>query len=296
MQIRQAKRGFKFTEWAIGYTLLAIWSVVCLLPIYWLTITSFKDSNTIDKSPTYLPFLDFTPSLDAWRFILSDPAENLVSRAFNSIAIGISSTLATLVIGGMLVYGLTRFTSKFNNSGIMAAILSTRLLPPVVLAVPLYFMAQKTGSLDSLSSLIFIYTAINIPIVIWMLAPVFGPRASDQEEAAMLDGATHFHIFFFILLPMVRTAVVTVGLLVFFQCWNEFLFAATLTSDHALTLPPWMVGQLSMKEAQTGGGAEEVAHLAAATVLMALPVVVLTIFAQRSFTRVFLRSAENRNY
>ncbi len=296
MQIRHAKRGFKFTEWAIGYTLLAIWSVVCLLPIYWLTITSFKDSNTIDKSPTYLPFLDFTPSLDAWRFILSDPAENLVSRAFNSIAIGISSTLATLVIGGMLVYGLTRFTSKFNNSGIMAAILSTRLLPPVVLAVPLYFMAQKTGSLDSLSSLIFIYTAINIPIVIWMLAPVFGPRASDQEEAAMLDGATHFHIFFFILLPMVRTAVVTVGLLVFFQCWNEFLFAATLTSDHALTLPPWMVGQLSMKEAQTGGGAEEVAHLAAATVLMALPVVVLTIFAQRSFTRVFLRSAENRNY
>ena len=296
MQIRREKRGFKYLNWTIGYTLLAIWSVVCLLPLYWMMITSFKDVPTLDAPPTYLPFIDFTPSLDAWQFILADASENLVSRAFNSIIVGISATLATLMIGGMLVYGLTRFTAKLSNSNIMTAILSTRILPPVVLAVPLYFMAQKTGMLDTLGSLIFIYTAINLPIVIWLLAPVFGSHATDQEEAAMLDGASHFHIFFFILLPMVKTAIVTVGLLVFLQCWNEYLFAATLTSDYALTLPPWMVGQLSMKEAQTGGGAEEVAQLAAAAVFMALPVVLLTIFAQRSLSNVFLRGAANRNY
>jgi multiple sugar transport system permease protein len=295
MQIRHAKHGSDFLKRVMGYTLLGIWSVVCLLPIYWVTITSFKDVSTIDKPPTYVPFFDFTPSLDAWRFILADAAENLVSRAMNSVIIGFVSTLATVLIGGMLVYGLTRFSSKFNSSSIMAAILSTRLLPPVVLALPLYFMAQKTGTLDTLSVLIFIYVAINLPLVIWMLAPVFGPRATDQEEAAMLDGATHFHIFFFILLPVMKKAVITVGLLVFLQCWNEYIFASYLTSDHALTLPPWMVGQLSMKEAQVGGGAEEVAHLAAATVLMALPVILFTIFAQRSLTRVFLRSAPNRN-
>jgi multiple sugar transport system permease protein len=295
MRTRQTKLGFITLKRPIVYTLLGTWSVICLLPIYWMTITSFKDVSSIDKPPTYVPLLDFMPSLDAWRFILFDANENLVSRAFNSIVIGIVSTLLTLVIGGMLVYGLTRFSSKFGSSGIMAAILSTRILPPVVLALPLYFMAQKTGTLDTLGVLVFIYTAINLPLVIWMLTPVFGPRATDQEEAAMLDGATHFYIFFFILVPMLKAAIITVGLLVFLQCWNEYLFAAFLTSDHALTLPPWLVGQLSMKEAQTGGGAEEVAHLAAATVLMALPVVLLTIFAQRSLTRVFLRSAANRN-
>ena len=261
-QILQPKSGFNCLKRVLGHSVLVSWSAICLLPIYWIAITSFKDAMTIDKPPTYLPYLDFAPSLDAWRFILADPAENLVSRAFNSIIIGVVSTLATLVTGAMLVYGLTRFTSKFSSSRIMAAILSTRILPPAVLAVPVYFAALKTGTLDTLGILIFIYAAINLPLVIWMLAPVYGPRATDQEEAAMLDGATHFHIFFFILLPMVKTAVVTVGLLVFLQCWNEYLFASYLTSDHALTLPPWMVGQLSMKEAQTGGGAEEVAHLA----------------------------------
>lgn len=296
MQIRQTRPGFESLKRIVGYTILGIWSAVCLLPLYWMTITSFKDSNAIDKSPTYLPFFDFTPSMEAWRFILFDQSENLVSRAFNSIVVGITATLATLMIGGMLVYGLTRFTSKFSSSRIMTAILATRILPPAILAVPLYFLAQKTGMLDTLSGLVFIYTAINLPIVVWMLAPIFGPRATDQEEAAMLDGATHFHIFFFILLPVVKTALITVGLLVFLQCWNEYLFAAYLTSDHALTLPPWMVGQLSMKEAQTGGGAEEVAHLAAATVLMAIPVVLLTIFAQRSLTQVFHRSTTNNNY
>jgi multiple sugar transport system permease protein len=286
MRNLKTKLGFDFLKQLAIYALLGMWSVVCILPIYWMTITSFKDVSTIDKPPTYMPFFDFMPSLDAWRFILFDANENLVSRALNSIVIGIASTLLTLVIGGMLVYGLTRFTSKISGVRLTTAILATRILPPVVVAVPLYFMAQKTGMLDTLGVLIFIYTAINLPIVIWMLTPIFGPRATDQEEAAMLDGATHFHIFFCILAPMVKTALITVGLLVFLQCWNEYLFAAFLTSDHALTLPPWMVGQLSMKEAQTGGGAEEVAHLAAATVVMALPVLLFTIIAQRSLTSV----------
>ena len=287
MEVRRGSSAFDTLNRAIIYIILGVWSFVCFLPIYWIAITSFKDVSVIDKPPTYLPFLDFVPSLDAWRFILLDANENLVSRAVNSIVIGIASTLLTLVIGGMMVYGLTRFTSKISSFSVTAAILGTRILPPVVVAVPLYFIAQKTGTLDTLGVLIFIYTAINLPIVIWMLTPIFGPRATDQEEAALLDGASHFHVLFFILAPMVKTALITVGLLVFLQCWNEYLFAAFLTSDHALTLPPWMVGQLSMKEAQTGGGAEEVAHLAAATVVMALPVLLFTVIAQRSLTRVF---------
>ncbi len=296
MDTQRGRPAFDRANRAIVYIILGVWSFICFLPIYWIAITSFKDVSIIDKAPTYLPFLDFMPSLDAWRFILSDISENLVSRAFNSIIIGLSSTLVTLLIGGMLVYGLTRFTAQSREPNIMAAILSTRILPPAVMALPLYFLAQKTGTFDTLGILIFIYAAINLPLVVWMLAPVFGPRATDQEEAAMLDGASHFHIFFFILLPAIKTALITVGILVFLQCWNEYLFASYLTSDHALTLPPWMVGQLSMKEAQTGGGAEEVAHLAAATVLMALPVLVFTIFARRVLAGVFSKQFGRKNF
>ena len=294
MQSRSPRSSFDPVKRVGTYCILIAWSVICAFPLYWVGITSIKNTDQIDGGPTYIPFWDFLPSLDAWRFILFDAAENLVSRAVNSMIIAVCSTLATLLLGGMAVYGITRFTHRFSSFALMSMILSTRILPPVVMALPLYVLAQRTGTFDSLSALIFIYTAINLPIAIWMLAPVFGPRATEQEEAANLDGASYFHIFFFILVPMIKTSVIAVGLLVFIQCWNEYLFAVYLTSDHALTIPPWMVGQLSIKEAQTGGGAEELAHLAAATVVMALPVLLLTIFAQRSLTGVLRAGARHK--
>lgn len=273
---------------AIIYVLLFMWAFICLFPLYWVVVTSLKDVDIIDKAPRYIPFWDFAPSLDAWRFILADPYENLLSRAFNSVVVGIFSTILSLVIGSMAIYSLTRFTQRLSAGGVMATILCSRALPPVVIVVPLYVMAQVTGALDTLSALIFVYTAINLPIAIWLLAPVFGTKATDQEEAAQLDGASHLYILFFITLPMVRTALLTVGLLIFLQCWNEYLFAVYLTSDHALTIPPWMVGQLSMKEAQIGGEAEERAHLSAATVVMALPALLFTVIAQRYWGRSFI--------
>lgn len=276
------------------HAVLVAWSAICALPIYWVVMASFKDADALDRSSSYLPFVDFTPSLDAWRFILLDATENLVPRAANSMLIGVISTFATLLLGSMAAYGITRFKSRFSSFAILSAFLGTRILPPVVLALPLYVMAQYAGVLDSLGFLILVYAAINLPITIWMLASAFGSRASDQEEAANLDGASHLHILLFILLPMVKGAVITVGFLVFIQCWNEYLFAAYLTSDHALTIPPWMVGQVSIKEAQTGGGSEDMAHLAAATVVMALPVLVLAVLAQSGLFRIFRGSLAPR--
>ena len=277
-----------------AHVILVAWSAICVFPIYWVVIASFKDASALEQSSSNLPFVDFTPSLEAWRFIFFDATENLLPRALHSIVIGVVSTLATLLLGGMAAYGITRFKSRFSSFAILSALLGTRILPPVVLALPLYVIAQYAGVLDSLGFLIFVYAAINLPIAIWMLAAAFGSRASDQEEAANLDGASHFHILLFILLPMVKGAIITVGLVVFIQCWNEYLFAAYLTSDHALTIPPWMVGQVSIKEAQTGGGSEDLAHLAAATVVMGLPVLVLAVVAQSGFFRLFRSSLAPR--
>ena len=100
-------------------------------------------------------------------------------------------------------------------------------------------MAWHLGSLDTRYFLALTYAAINLPVAIWLLQPVLGTTPSEQEEAAQLDGASHARIFLTITLPMVMGSVAAIGLLVFVLSWNEYLFAAVLATDHAMTLPPW---------------------------------------------------------
>jgi multiple sugar transport system permease protein len=200
----------------LTYALLVFWSLVCLFPLYWIAITSLKGEHEILQGPFYLPFLDFAPTLDSWAFILADPYDNLLMRFFNSTVVGLLSTLLTVFLGGMAVYGLTRFRyaapwTAFGSRSILFAILATRILPPIVLVLPIYMMAQYTGTLDTRFALTFTYTAINLPVAVWLLQPVFGKAATDQEEAAQLDGASHLRIFFTIFLPMVATSTAAVG-------------------------------------------------------------------------------------
>jgi multiple sugar transport system permease protein len=323
----------------IIYTLLSFWTVVCLFPLYWVATISIKSGEDIDRPATYLPFVDFTPSLHAWRFILSDPYENLVARFANSLVVATASTLLTLMIGGLAIYGLTRFRAALrwpslasaclavglaegvalvppielkllfatgtilllalafvlrrwgptmNSFTAMTFMLATRILPPVVIVLPLYMMLQATGTRDTLGALIFVYAAVNLPVAVWLLQPVLGRMATDQEEAALLDGATHLSIVFSILLPMVRAGVVAAGLIIFLLCWNEYLFAAYLTAENALTLPPWMVGQVSLREAATGGGPEEWAHMSAAILVMVFPALIFAAIAQRLLGRTLI--------
>jgi multiple sugar transport system permease protein len=253
----------------LTYAVLDFWAFVCLFPLYWVAVTSLKGEPEINRGPFYLPFIDFSPSFDAWAFILAASYDNLLLRYFNSAVVGLTSTLLTVLLGGMAVYGLTRFryalpwtglalvflaaalagsaffvpaiglrfffalaivlllllATRLNgqrpalrNHGILIAILATRILPPVIVVLPIYMMAQYTGTLDTRFALIFAYTASNLPVAVWMLQPVFGQVATEQEEAAQLDGASHVRIFFTIVLPMVAAGIATVGLLIFILC------------------------------------------------------------------------------
>lgn len=325
----------------LTYAVLIIWALICLFPLYWLTVTSLQSVDDFVRGPVYLPFVDFKPTLAAWVDVLFYAGEQLLTRYFNSTAIAVCATLLTLWIGAMAVYGLTRFRYSvpasvlgigffaavfaaiafsypaiglrfflpamaivialplmarflprgpaFRNEGIYVGILFTRLLPPVSTVIPIYLMAVYTGTLDTRFALTFVYTAANLPLAVWLLRPIFGEAATEQEEAARLDGASHFRIFFAILLPMVAAGIVAVGFLVFVLCWNEYLFAVYLTGDHAMTLPPWLAGQMSVREAQVGGDQEERLHLSAATILTVLPLVALTGFAQRFLSRLVSR-------
>jgi multiple sugar transport system permease protein len=278
----------------LTYAVLIFWSLVCLFPLYWVAVTSLKDEPEIMRGPFYLPFVDFTPSLDAWVSILAYANDHLLLRFFNSVVVGITSTLLTVLIGGMAVYGLTRFRhgapwTALGNRSIMTAILATRILPPVVIVLPIYMMAQYTGTLDTHFALIFTYTAANLPVAVWLLLPVFGNIATSQEEAAQLDGASHLQIFLTIFLPMVAASTAAVGLVIFILCWNEYLFAAYLASDKVSTLPPWIVGQMSIKEAQVGGEGDEWPQLSAAIIFMIVPLLACTALAQRVLSRMALR-------
>jgi multiple sugar transport system permease protein len=278
---------------ALAYAVLGAWTFVCLFPLYWLAVTSLKREADIVARPRYVPFGDFAPSLDAWRFILADASDNLVLRYFNSTVVGLTSTLLTVLLGGLAVYGLTRFRYvlpwtglALHNRSILIAVLATRILPPVAVVLPIYMMAQYTGTLDTRFALIVTYTASNLPVAVWLLQPVFGAAATDQEEAAQLDGASHFRIFFTIAVPMAGAGIAAVGVLIFILCWNEYLYAAYLAGDRAMTLPPFLVGQMSIKEAQIGSEAEEWAHFSAATILMTVPLLACTAPVLRVLSRV----------
>ena len=279
----------------LTYAVLVFWSLVCLFPLYWIAVTSLKGSPEVMRGPYYLPFLDFTPLLDAWVDVLTYANDHLLLRFFNSAVVAITSTLLTVLFGGMAVYGLTRFRytarwmPELSNERILFAILATRILPPIVVVIPIYMMALYTGSLDTHFALIFTYTAANLPVAVWLLLPVFGNMATSQEEAAQLDGASHFRIFLTIFLPMVAASTAAVGLVIFILCWNEYLFAAFLTSDKVSTLPPWIAGQMSIKEAQTGGDGDEWSQLSAAIIFMIAPLLACTAFTQRVFGRMVSR-------
>jgi multiple sugar transport system permease protein len=280
----------------LTYTLLVSWSLVCLFPLYWIAVTSLKGDPEIMRGPYYFPFIDFTPSLDAWVAVLNYANDHLLLRFFNSAMVAITSTLLTVLFGGLAVYGLTRFRYALrwipglSNDGILYAILATRILPPVAVVLPIYVMALYTGALDTHFALIFTYTAANLPVAVWLLLPVFGNVATAQEEAAQLDGASHFRIFLTIFLPMVVTSTAAVGLVIFILCWNEYLFAAYLTSDKVSTLPAWIMGQMSIKEAQVGGDGDEWPQLSAAIIFMIMPLLACTVFAQRVLGRMALRN------
>jgi multiple sugar transport system permease protein len=322
----------------LTYAILGGWAWVCLFPLYWTAAVSFKGPLEIVDGPFYAPFLDYAPSLDAWRYVLFDSNDNPLLRFFNSALVGLTSTALTVVLGALAVYGLTRFqfavplprialiiaallvagaavlasgpmlrsslaviaalavviSARFGrwaratvgSDGVLIGILASRILPPVVIVLPIYVMAQRIGALDTRSILILTYTAANLPVAVWLLLPVLGSAASDLEEAAQLDGASHLRILFQVVAPTAAAGIAAAGLLIFVLCWNEYLFSVFLADNHAMTMPPFLAAQMSVREQQAGSDAEEWARLSAAIILMAAPLVACAGFAQRFLTRL----------
>jgi multiple sugar transport system permease protein len=271
------------------YLTLFAWAAICLAPVLWLLVTSFKSARLIDTGPFYLPFIDFEPSLEAWTFVLFERHENFLRSYVNSAVIALAATALTLAVAVPAVFALTRGTAKrdgLSGSWLYLTALATRLLPPFIVALPFYILGKHAGLLDSYLFLILLYAAVNLPVAMWLVLPVLGSKASDMEEAARIEGATRIQVLFDILLPLAAGGLAAIALIVFLQCWNEYVLAAMMTTDKAMTMPPFLVGQLSIKEAQVGGDGEEWPRFSAVAMLMLLPVLASTAYVQKYIGRL----------
>src|SRR6266508_5131338 len=267
------------------YGLLLVWAFICLFPIYWTFTTSFKTAVDVTQGHI-VPWLDFKPDWKGWRSLGLSPdtigetstvREEFLKRFTNSIIASICASARAVLIGCCAAYGLSRFSYKFawmRNKDISFFFLSQLILPPVVLAMPFLVLYKELALLDSRIGLILVYTLMVLPIVIWIMRDQFDTIPLELEQAALVDGCSVWGAFFRIVVPIALPGMVAAFILSVILCWNEYFFAALLTSTNAKTLPV-------MVASQTGSqGISWWAMAALATAAIA-PLVIIGILLER---------------
>lgn len=357
----------------VAHALLIVWSLFVLFPIYWVIITSFKDAAAVNQGPFYIPFVDFEPTLSAWRsqfnsdpfcdlpsvarqigllgynslaYVISpvvtlQPMEPQICKIFlaftNSIVVSIAATALCVAIGAMAAYALARiqykpkfgnimvflvlilvvigatsyagvpwwastavalalffllarafgkrFTRTLGNNDILFWIISQRILPPIVVIIPIYMMFQAVGLLDTHLALVVVYAVANLPIVVWLMHDFFASLPIELEESAQLDGATRLYVFWDVVLPLTRPGLAATTLLTLILNWNEYLFAVFLATAKVQTMP-------IMVQAKNAGEKGVLWwEMSAIIVIMIIPVILMAIVLQRFIARGVLLGA-----
>ncbi|MDH6265793.1 multiple sugar transport system permease protein [Rhizobium sp. SG_E_25_P2] len=267
------------------YGALTLWTIICLFPIYWTLTTSFKVAKDVQKG-AITPWVDFVPNWKGWQSLGLSPEtiirpstvrDEFLKRFFNSVITSVSASLLAVLIGSLAAYGLTRFAYKIGwmrNKDISFFFLSQLILPPVVLALPFLALYKELALLDTTFGLVMLYTLMVLPIVIWIMRDQFAGIPVELEEAALVDGLSIWGAFFRIVFPLAAPGMVAAFILALVLCWNEYFFAALLTSTHATTVPV-------MVASQTGSQGINWWSMAALSTAAIAPLVVIGIFLER---------------
>jgi multiple sugar transport system permease protein len=267
------------------YAALAVWAFVCLFPIYWTLTTSFKVAKDVQLG-ALVPWVDFTPRWLGFRSLglspdtigeISTVREEFLKRFVNSIVTSLGASTLAIVIGSLAAYGLSRFGYRFlwmRNKDISFFFLSQLILPPVVLALPFLVLYKELALLDTRIGLILLYTLAVLPIVIWIMRDQFEGIPVELEEAALVDGLGVWGAFLRIVLPLALPGIVAAFILSLVLCWNEYFFAALLTSTDAKTLPV-------MVASQTGSQGINWWAMAALSTAAILPLLLIAVFLER---------------
>jgi multiple sugar transport system permease protein len=261
----------------LGWTVLAYLVVilatgVTVVPILAGFVTAFKPGTIEIASP---PVWVFEPTLDNFRRILFEK-QNL-SNLINSAIVTTLAVSISLLVGVPAAYALGRFHMR-GRQQLLSWIISLRMIPPVVVAVPFFILFQSFGLYDSYLSLTLAYLSFCIPMVIWIMRGYFAEIPSQLEESAMVDGCSRLGAMRRVLLPVMVPGIVATALLVVMIAWNEYLLALILTGGSVQTMPVAAARYITRTRVEWG-------QLFAANMLIAVPVLVLAFALQKQLVR-----------
>ena len=205
-------------------------TVVFLFPVYWLFMTAFKSPEEIfSNPPTWLP------SGIHWVNFRDLAEDGDLRSIWNSVVIASVSTVLAMLLGTMAAYSLARFRTGGENLAVWA--ISVRMVPPIVLAFPLFLMFASLGLVDTYEALIAIYVTINLPYVIWMMRGFIEDIPRELEDSALIDGCSRWQALVRVVFPMARTGLVATAVFAFVYAFNEFAFAIVMTRLEVVTFP-----------------------------------------------------------
>ncbi len=275
-------RGLREAGW--GWTACAAGiGFLYFLPVFWIVLTAFKTRQDALATP---PKLLFTPTLENFVGVFrraSTFGQQAIDTGFglyffNSVFIAATGVALALVIGTLAAYGFSRYPLKGNDTYLFV-ILTTRMLPPIVVIIPIFLMFRVTGLSGSYLGVVLLYAAFNLPFSVWMMKSFFDELSSEVEDAARLDGSNERGVFFRICLPQLKAGLAATAVFALILSWNEFLFALLLTVTDTRTV------QVAMSRTIGGQMGVDWGLLAAIITLFLIPVFLVTYLLQSHLLR-----------
>ena len=285
--------------------LVVLYAVITIIPLLWIILTGFK---TPSDAISYPPKVVFTPTVEGYcnlfttrsrqtpEYIAALPpaashceqtardagtvvagVSNYVPRFVNSLIIAFGSTILSVGFGVMAAYAFSRFKVPLKDD-LLFFILSTRMMPPIAVAIPIYLMYRELGLSDTRLGMILLYSAVNVSLAVWLLKGFIDEIPREYEEAAMVDGYTRLQAFRKVVLPQATTGIVATAIFCLIFSWNEYAFAVLLTSGTAQTAPPFIPIII-------GEGGQDWPAVAAGTTLFLMPILVFTVLLRKHLLR-----------
>ena len=289
----------------IAAGIVIVYALISIVPLLWIFGTSFK---TPPDSIAYPPKLAFQPTVEGYcnlfttrtrqtaeyvaslppaanfcdevtrkrNMVIAGPS-NFIPRFINSIIIAFGSTFCAVFLGTLAAYGFSRFKVPLADD-LLFFILSTRMMPPIAVAIPIYLMYRELGLTDSALGMILLYTAVNVSLAVWLLKGFIDEIPREYEEAAMIDGYSRLQSFWRVVLPQATTGIAATAIFCLIFAWNEYAFAALLTSGTAQTAPPFIPTII-------GEGGQDWPAVASGTTIFLIPILVFTILLRKQLLR-----------
>ena len=289
----------------IAMLVVIIYALIAMIPLAWIFLTGFKSPP---DSIAYPPKLVFQPTMEGYvnlftsrsrqtdeyieslgppktwyeklvrrRNMVITGQSRFLGRYQNSIIIGFGSTFLAVFLGTLAAYGFSRFRVPLKDD-LLFFILSTRMMPPVAVAIPIYLMYREAGLSDTAVGMILLYTSVNVSLAVWLLKGFIDEIPREYEESAVVDGYTRMHAFLKVVLPQMRAGIAATAIFCLIFSWNEYAFALLLTSGNAQTAPPFIPIII-------GEGGLDWPAVAAGTTLFLLPIVIFTVLLRNQLLR-----------